>query len=93
MGLKTTNYEVKRLGTFVPQAYAIIKKLHIENNSGKATFVVQSTRETTKILDAFDTIEMHFIVNKKENPYVTAYNKAKGQNGIFYGWKDDIVVE
>ena len=30
MGLKTTNYEVKKLGITLPVAYAIIKKKTIE---------------------------------------------------------------
>ena len=82
MGLKTTNYEVKELGITLPVAYAYIRKLHIDGSNGVAEFVVQSTRETAQALYPIKTIKVDFTVNRNENPYITAYQKAKGQREI-----------
>jgi hypothetical protein len=79
MGLKTTNYEVKELGITLPVAYAYIKKLYIDGTQGVAEFAIQSTRETVQVLSPIKTIRFGFTVNRNENPYVTAYQKAKGQ--------------
>ena len=79
MGLKTTNYEVKKLGIVLPQAYAIIKNLRIDGNNGTAEFAVQSTRDTATSLSPIETVKVSFEVNRNENPYITAYEKAKSQ--------------
>ena len=78
MVLKTTNYNVTAKGVTMPEAYAYIRKISIENNSGVAEFAIQSTRENAQKLTAMDTVKVHFKVNREENPYVTAYNVAKG---------------
>ena len=82
MGLKTTNYEVKKLGITIPEAYAMIKNLSIDGNSGYVTFAIQANRDNALKLTPIDTIDMHFVVDRNENPFVTAYNKAKGQTII-----------
>lgn len=82
MGLKTTNYNVTQKGVTMPEAYAYIRKISIENNSGVAEFAIQSTRENAQKLTAMDTVKVHFKVNREENPYVTAYTVAKGETEI-----------
>lgn len=82
MGLKTTNYEVKKLGITLPVAYAIIKNLRINGNEGTAEFAVQSTRDTATSLSPIETVKVNFIVNRNENPFVTAYEKAKSQKEV-----------
>ena len=82
MGLKTTNYEVTKKGVVMPEAYAYIRKITIEYNSGIAEFAIQSTREYAQKLEPMDTVKVHFPVNREENPYVTAYNAAKGRKEV-----------
>lgn len=82
MGLKTTNYNVTKKGVVMPEAYAYIRKITIEYDSGVAEFVVQSTRKNAQKLTAMDTVKVNFKVNREENPYVTAYNVAKGETEI-----------
>ncbi|MGN0819831.1 MAG: hypothetical protein ACI4M6_05490 [Christensenellaceae bacterium] len=78
MGLKTTNYEIKKLGIVVPEAYAIIQNIEIHGSKGKAEFIIQSTRETTKTKQPLEKFYIDFSINRNENPYITAYNTAKG---------------
>ena len=78
MGLIKTNYTSQSLGITVPEAYALIQELHIEGQMGRATFVIQSSRENAFTYRPIDVFEMAFEVNRNESPYVTAYNKAKG---------------
>lgn len=78
MGLKTTNYEVKKLGITLPTAYAIIRNMEIHGKKGKAEFIIQSTRETTSNKQPLERFYVDFTVNRNENPFVTAYNVAKG---------------
>jgi hypothetical protein len=79
MGLKTTNYEIKKLGVTLPNAYAMVKKLMIDGTSGYAEFVIQSTRDKSVNLSPIDTVRVDFVVDRNESPYVTAYRVAKGQ--------------
>lgn len=78
MGLKTTNYSIKKLGITLPTAYAILKDIKVVNNRGLATFVIQVTRENATSLEAIDTVAVEFEFNRNENPVETAYNTVKG---------------
>lgn len=78
MGLKTTNYEIKKLGITIPTAYAIIRNIEIHGSVGKAEFVIQATRDLASTKQPLDKFYLDFPVNRNENPYITAYNKAKG---------------
>ena len=101
MGLKKTNHTIEELGLTLPNAYATIRTLNIYGDNGTAEFVVQSTRENCFKLQPLKTVFVEFDVNRNENPYVTAYNKAKSiftykkgehtmmQEMPFYGWEDD----
>ena len=77
MALKTTNYKIKRLGSVLPEAYAIIQDLYINKDQGIAIIVIQQNRDLALELDPYEVIEVPFIVNRNENPYATAYNEAK----------------
>lgn len=109
MGFKTTNYEAKKLGIVLPEAYAIISGLTVKGNSGFADFSIQSTRDNSLNLQPIETVRVDFKVDRNESPYVTAYRQAKAQketvkvvngklekvlqNEPFYGWEDDIQEE
>ena len=82
MGFKKANYEVKKLGIVLPEAYAIIRKMQIDGEHGYAEIVVQSTREATEKLTPIETVRVDFKVNRNENPFVTAYNAAKAQKTV-----------
>lgn len=82
MGLKTNNYEVKKLGITLPRAYALIKNLRIDGESAVADFVVQVTRENSIKLQPIETAKVHFKVDRNENPYVTAYRVAKSSKEV-----------
>lgn len=77
MGLKTTNYNVKNLGIILPNAYALIEKIEINEGYGVAKFAIQTSRNAAEKHFPIETKEVSFKVNRNENPYVTAYNKAK----------------
>ncbi len=76
MGLKTTNYEIKKLGITLPTAYAIIKNVEVHGTIGKALFHIQTSRENTN-LQPFEKVYFDFKVNRNESPYITAYRLAK----------------
>lgn len=79
MGLKTTNYEVKKLGIALPNAYAIITDLRLDRKKGYATFAIQATRDNAENLNPIDTVKVTFDVNLNENPFITAYREAASQ--------------
>ena len=80
MGLKTTNYEVKKLGIVLPTAYAIIKDLFIKGEYARADFVVQATRTATADKEPLEIVKVEFALNRNESPFITAYKTAKGQH-------------
>ena len=82
MGFKKANYEVKKLGITLPEAYAIIRNLKIDGENGYAEIVVQSTREATGKLAPLEIVRVDFKVNRNENPFITAYNTAKAQKTV-----------
>ena len=82
MGLKTTNYTVKRTGQFLTNAYAMVKNLHVFGESGYAEIIVQTSRENAAKcvkgqLDAIDTKRIDFKVERDGNDRATAYEAAK----------------
>lgn len=82
MGLKTTNYDVKKLGITLPKAYAVVKNLRIDGESAVADFSIQATRENSFKLQPIETARVYFKVDRNENPYVTAYRVAKGSKEV-----------
>ena len=80
MGLKTVNYVSKRTGIVLPYAYALLRILVIEgNNSVRAKFAIQASREATKEYDPIDTVEVNFKWDRKTDPAKMAYETAKKQ--------------
>ena len=87
MGLKTTNYEIKKTGITLPQAYAIVKDLTVKGTSGFAIIAVQSSRENCEKvvkgkMQALEEVRIDFTVNRDTNDRATAYEKAKGQREV-----------
>ncbi len=82
MGLKTKNYEVKKLGITIPEAYAIIDKIENEKNSVLVTFGIYAKREDQKDLNPLETKSFHFVWDRKSDIAVTAYEIAKGQTVV-----------
>lgn len=101
MGLKKRNYTIKTNGVTLPEAHAVIKNIQIFGERGKAEIYVQASRDNAINLAPLEVVAIMFDVNRNENPYITAYNKAKsivtteieGQTFThempFYGWEDD----
>lgn len=77
MGLKTTNYEVKKLGITLPIAYAKIENLVIRGKYARADFVIQTDRNATESKAPIERVSVEFALNRNESPFVTAYNTAK----------------
>ena len=80
MGLKTTNYYVKRIGMTIHNAYAIIKNIHIRGEYARADFVIYANRLTTFDNEPLETVKVEFALNRNESPFITAYKTAKGQH-------------
>ena len=79
MGLKTTNYVSKSMGIILPNAYAKIKDLVLNGNSGRAIFAIQSTREAVDKYAPIDKVEVYFTWDRKSDIAETAYTAAKTQ--------------
>ena len=80
MGLKTKNYVSKSTGIVLPEAYAVLKNLVIENDSrARAVFAIQSSRENAQNYKAIDTHEIRFVWDRKTDPAKMAYALAKLQ--------------
>ena len=79
MGLKTTNYLVKRTGAVLPEAYALIHSINAEKNSVRVVFGVYANREKAKEYSPEETKQIHFVWDRKSDIAKTAYELAKGQ--------------
>lgn len=82
MGLRTTNYKIKGKDLVLPNAYAMVKNLHVFGESGYAEIIVQTSRENAAKcvkgqLDAIDTKRIDFKVDRDGNDRATAYEAAK----------------
>ena len=107
MGLKKTNYEVKDYGVTLPEAYAVITKLEIEGDNGRAEFSVQASPRVNCF--NLQSYERHFVdfkfTDRTKNPFEAAYLAAKETRKgkkfgrefeykmPFWDWEDDIVTE
>jgi len=89
MGLKTTDYEIKKSGITVQEAYAQISQLSVtEDGTCYATFKIQQTRDAMN-LSALDRKSIVCKINKSLPIYEQVYVIAKDTD--FVGWEDDIV--
>jgi hypothetical protein len=77
MGLRKENYLAEHIDVVFPEAYATIRKLHIDGKSGVAEFVIQTSRDKSMSAMPIEVVKVYFEVDRNENPYVTAYKKAK----------------
>ena len=91
MGLKTTNYTVESLGITVPEAYAKIKNLSVnEEGIAIAQFFIQQTREDMN-LNPFKIENFRVKIDKDLPIFSQVYIASK--EALFPGWEDDIVEE
>lgn len=91
MGLKTTNYTIQSLGITVPEAYAKIKNLSVnEDGMAMAQFYIQQTREDMN-LNPFKIENFRVKIDKDLPIFSQVYVAAK--EVVFPGWEDDIVKE
>ena len=91
MGFKTTNYRIDELGITLPTAYAVIKSLDIKNDTATVVFAIQTSRHNAMNIAPIITKKYSFRVDRKENPYETAYKLTKNQ--VKYIHKDVNGVE
>lgn len=79
MGLKTTNFEAKKMGEILPEAYAIIRSTVVNSNGqGVATIGVHRTRElaSNPNITPYHEEKIYFTVNRNVNDRETVYKKA-----------------
>lgn len=91
MGLiKRNGYEVK--GVTIPQAYAKINRLYMENgNHARVYFGISSDRENLNNGLSLEEVSYECLIDKNGKVYEQIYNLAK--TDLFEGWEDDIVIE
>lgn len=90
MGLKKTNYEVKRYGITLPEAYARLTHVNINiDGRADAMFEIQQTREDIGVKRPLETIFFDCEIDKEQPVYKQIYEKAKEE--VFAGWEDDII--
>lgn len=79
MGLKTTNYVSKSTGLTLPVAYAVLGDLVVnrKTNNARAIFLVQASRENAENFKPLDEAEVKFVWDRKTNPAIMAYEKAR----------------
>ena len=78
MGLKTTNYEITKLGITLPDAYARIGKVEMsDNGSGYAIMHIQATRENALTLQPIDTKRVDFFWDRRKSIAECIYEAAK----------------
>ena len=92
MGLKlTTGYEVKDMGITIPEAYAKISYVNInENGMANAVINIQQTRDDVINKTPLDRVYIKAQIDKELPIYSQLYIVAK-EKEIFAGWEDDIV--
>ena len=91
MGLKTTNYEAKKIGETLPEAYAMLDRCLVVKNNAYATFGIYAERDEAKKFNSVETKALAFEWDRKTDIAEQAYNLAKAKGGILEGWEDDIV--
>ena len=87
--LKTTNFTIRELGITIPEAYAAIKDITVNGNSGFAIFIIQTSRASA--MDCIDgalkpitTYRVDFKVDRNVCDRITAYNVAKKETKVDY---------
>lgn len=92
MGLKKSNYEVKKLGLVLPEAYAQIINLTVSlDGTATVDVAVQQSRESIAKCLSFETVRYSIKVDKDKPIHRQVYEKLKEK--LFEGWEDDIVED
>ena len=90
MGLKTTNYEVKKFGITIPTAYARLTNVSVDvNGDAFGVFEIHQERDDLTTSEALDRVHFTTTINKDLPIHGQVYTKAKAE--IFTEWEDDIV--
>ena len=79
MGLKTTNFYVKEMQETLPQAYAVIRSLKVDDNGqGVSVIGIHRTRELAlnPQVKPFHEEKIYFTADRNVNDRITVYNKA-----------------
>lgn len=98
MGLKTTNYHIKKFDLTLPTAYAKLRTLVLNSNDTvSATFSIQQSRAHCENYEPIDIVKVDTKTVWDRNIPLEKYNE-KGEPytevvgyGPLYGWQDDIV--
>lgn len=78
MGLKTTDYLVKKFGITIPNVYAVVNKLSVDGDNAIAEFHVQTNRQRAFDEEPIETVIVPFKINRAGNLFAQAYEVAKG---------------
>lgn len=79
MGLKTTNYICKRTNLTLPTAYAIIKKVNVDNGNGYVEMAIQTDREAAFKYEPIDLVQVYVNgLDRSKNLYEQIYEYVKG---------------
>lgn len=80
MGLKTNNYQSKSLGVLLPSAYAKLTMLNVySDDTVRAIFTIQQTREAIEKLSAVDKVEITFVWDRVTDVAKMAYEIARNE--------------
>ena len=93
MGLfKKQEYQVKELGITIPEVYAKIGHLTIdEDGKARAVFNIHNNRENTMSKRPLDIVMITTNIDKTKPIYSQVYIAAK--ETTFVDWEDDIIEE
>lgn len=96
MGLKKQNYESKKLGITLPEAYAYITDFKLKESGGKtygrAIFAIQTSREACVSKAPIEEVVLESIeLDRSKNVLAQAYEKMK--EGSTYEVEDPITHE
>ena len=92
MGLKKTNYEVKKLGLVLPEAYAQIVSLTVDlDGTASAIVAIQQDRNCVATCLPLVSETYRVRIDKDKPAHRQVYEKLK--ENLFKGWDDDIVED
>lgn len=90
--IRKKEYTIENLGITIPEAYAKIERLLIDNDgNAHATFNIHQSRENTNNKIPLERKTFSVIIDKTLPIYSQVYISAK--NEIFSDWEDDIVTD
>ena len=94
MGLKTTNYTIKRTGQFLPTAYAKLRTLAFNSDDTvRATFGIHETREKMEVdkLDPYEIVSVECGKWDRKEMHLDefVYKTAKTKIRKTYNWDEE----